>query len=289
MRDSQISAEGNLCSVRKGRAFTLIELLVVIAIIAILAAMLLPALARAKMQSYKSKDMSNLKDVQLAALMYKDDSQGYLLPNAPYTEPLSSTAKTWIDTPTQNDCEGWGALQGNTNLGLYTSNALLTPYIVNQISVYKCPADTVLSANGDRLRSYSMNGQMGAVYLLNDNEATQDKQYVKESDFLNPLPPSMAYIFCDEAPGSINDGYLEIGCSNSANLFPDVPASYLAGCCTFSFHDGHVEEHKWQTTCLTTLPDVAVRYNLSVNDCQVPGGTMNLDWQWYSHRAAGPN
>lgn len=265
------------------QGFTLIELLVVIAIIAILAAMLLPALARAKQSAWSAQCVSNLKQCQLADAEYKNDNNSYLVPNAPFNGFMDAgTAQTaWIDCQGADNTESYpAASSGNTNLSLYTSG-LLAPYVANQIGVYKCPADIVPSDGGQpRLRTYSMNGQMGAVYMIpaHFNDDNPALQYAKDSDITHPAP-SDAFVFCDENMWSIQDGYLEIDSHNGG--FPDVPAAYHDNGLGVSFADGHAQIHKWQTTALL---------NAKGHDPQVSGGKLNADWIWFSqHAAADPD
>ena len=260
-------------------AFTLIELLVVIAIIAILAAMLLPALSKAKMSAWGTQCVSNLKQCQLAAAEYKGDYNNYLVPNSPYSGYMNagSSNTAWINSA--NGDESYPAASpGNTNLALYTTG-LLAPYVAKEVGVYKCPTDIVPSQGGQqRLRTYSMNGQMGAVYMApaHFNDDAPALQYVKDSDITHPAP-SDAFVFCEESMWSINDGYLEI--DSHSGGFPDVPGSYHANGMGISFADGHAMIHKWQTSVL-----------LNAKGHSVTAGKQNLDWIWFAqHAAADPN
>jgi prepilin-type N-terminal cleavage/methylation domain-containing protein len=260
------------------RAFTLIELLVVIAIIAILAAMLLPALAKAKMAAWGSQCISNLKQCQLAATEYKGDNSGYLVPNSPYSgyNDAGSSNTAWINSA--NGDESYPqASSGNTNLALYTTG-LLASYIAKQVGVYKCPADNIPSDNGQRLRSYSMNGQMGAVYMVPArwNDDAPALQYAKETDITHPAP-SDAYVFSEENMWSINDGYLEI--DSHGGTFPDVPGAYHDNGLGISFDDGHAQIHKWQTLVLK-----------NAKSHSISAGKENVDWIWFAqHATADPD
>jgi prepilin-type N-terminal cleavage/methylation domain-containing protein len=263
---------------RHARGFTLIELLVVIAIIAILAAMLLPVLARAKMQAWKTQSMNNLKQLQLGAKMYANDNDGTLLPNAPFNPP-SPGAKAWIDVSSSTYVEGLDDEIGNTNRALYT-DALLAPYLGNQTDVYRSPADVMPSKNGQRIRSYSMNGQVGTIYTKSSiNFDSPAILYSREADIVAPSLSDL-FVFCEENPYTINDGYLEINSQSSAPAFPDVPAAYLGGSCAFSFSDGHVEVHKWLTGVLISAKSA---YPILI------GGRNNADWIWFTqHATANP-
>ena len=256
------------------RGFTLIELLVVIAIIAILAGMLLPALSQAKKKAQIIKCLSNLKQLQMGWILYAGDNNDVMAPNA----PLGGTPnKSWCYGSTQ----GWGFEDANTNAEIYKTS-ILAPYLGNQLGVYACPADNIPSANGPRIRTYSMSSQVGNLYTYDltrgYNSAAQ--AYRKVNEILSCPGPSKTFVFCEENMCSMNDGYLQVD-HGRAN-FPDVPGSYHKWGCGFSFADGHSEMHKWVTTVLKE----EVVFNKRKDS--IGTGFTNPDWKWYTERAACP-
>ncbi len=275
-------------SCTRAPGFTLIELLVVIAIIAILAGMLLPVLGRAKIKAQAITCVNNLKQLQTGWVMYAGDFTDIMVPNAPLGVPDN---ETWCSASSV----GWLAQDANTN-PIYLNSSIMAPYMSGQLGVYRCPGDTVPSANGFRLRSYSMNGTMGQYILKQKYPPTGPSNpgglsfnnglriYTKTTELDCPTP-SMAFIFCEENAMSLcnplggGDGWLQINGPSSPG-WPDVPGAYHAWSCGFSFADGHSEMHKWLTPALKQ----AVRQNGTIQNI---GTTFNnSDWGWWNQRSA---
>jgi len=241
---------------------SIIELLVVIAIIAILAALLLPALARAKVQGEGAKCLSNLHQLQIAWTAYSDDSQGFLVPNdagSALTPPL--WVNGWLDWSANN--------QVNTNIDLLTQG-LLGPYTKQTPGVYKCPSDKIPAGNGPRVRSVSMNTYMGRT--------NQSTAYLKYNQLLQP---TRLFVFLDEHPDSINDGCFST--LDQTDNWGDLPASYHVGAAGFSFADGHSEIHKWHDVT-TDQPVVFGVYWPGL----VVSPPNDVDWQWIHSHDADP-
>jgi prepilin-type N-terminal cleavage/methylation domain-containing protein/prepilin-type processing-associated H-X9-DG protein len=214
-------------------AFTLIELLVVIAIIAILASLLLPALSRDRMSAQAAACGNNIKQLSLAWMIYADDNDQLLVNNSS-TADTRTYRRSWV-----NNIQDWATSVENTNAA-YVLSGKLAPYVNNNLGVYKCPSDQTAAQNGPRLRSFSMNSLVGDP-LINPNRFNPTLvQFLKMSQFPGP---ANFYVFVEEHPDTINDGYF----MNRWDVIKwgNVPASWHNGAANISWADGHLERHRW--------------------------------------------
>jgi prepilin-type N-terminal cleavage/methylation domain-containing protein/prepilin-type processing-associated H-X9-DG protein len=230
------------------RAFTLIELLVVIAIIAILAAMLLPALSKAKAKAQTTQCLSNMKQLQLCYQMYFGDNNDLL--------PLN-----FVDNPPQNWILGHAQTDWiTTNI----QNGVLFPYN-RSAAIYACPANTVTvtkPASGPgtsatqvpQTRTCSIEFSMGGnsassasgPWNLSRNGLTFNS-YSKSTQLRQP---SNKFVFGEEAQSTLDDGefgmYPLINGVVSQAVWWNLPANRHSGGSTWSFLDGRVEYYKWR-------------------------------------------
>src|ERR1017187_9585412 len=188
--------------------FTLIELLVVIAIIAILAALLLPALAKAKQKAQGITCLNNTKQLALAWLMYADDNNDRLVINTTITGTEASLTNNWVA-----DVMGYSAQQDTNTLLL--QQGLLAPFVAKNIGIYHCPADQSKTAEADgrqypRVRSVSMNAFVGPWAKQGTPVYSGWAQFIKLSSIRSPVN---IFVFLDEHPDFINDGWY-VFCNN---------------------------------------------------------------------------
>ena len=278
------------------RAFTLIELLVVIAIIAILAAMLMPVLSRAKQRAQGTSCLNNGKQLMLALHLYATENNDFYPPN-----PDDGN----ID-PGYNWCSGNAGIGGpqefDPDVLLDPKRSLLIKYLGHDPKVFKCPADTRVGPyNGTNnpsligqivpaARTFSMSQAVGTIdpgfaATYSSHSGVPDlpvtgpwltgvwhqnlhnnpwRTFGKLSD-AGPPSPSDLWVFVDEDARGLNDAAFAVDMVNE--VWRDAPGTYHNIGCGFAFADGHSETHQWDYRSRKELGDISDPRDES-------------DWQW---------
>jgi prepilin-type N-terminal cleavage/methylation domain-containing protein/prepilin-type processing-associated H-X9-DG protein len=234
-------------------AFTLIELLVAIAVICILASLLLPALNRAKTTSQSTVCGNNERQLALAFQLYTADFEDKLPCNLGGAEikkqVLGGQFLSWTSS-----ILNWELDSDNTN-ALALTRGGLGDYVNHCARIYSCPADHVVSdiqvnaGWAGRVRSISMNAMMGDAGGFSQGGVNTNNPDYRQFFKLTQVPqPSQMFVFVEEHPDSIDDGYF-LNKMDSLQWL-DLPASYHNGAANLSFCDSHCEPHRWR--CSTT-------------------------------------
>ena len=165
-----------------------------------------------------------------------DENAGLLVNNSSSAD-TRTYRQSWV-----NNIQDWTASEENTNPA-YVLGGRIAPYVGNNLRVYKCPADQSMAESGPRLRSISLNSLVGDPLIDPNRFNPSWQQFLKVTQFPRP---SYFYVFIEEHPDTINDGYF-------MNTWDDIkwgnlPASYHDGAANMSWADGHVERHRWLGT-----------------------------------------
>ena len=248
------------------RAFTLIELLVTIAIIGILAALIFPALSRAKGKALNVACVNHFKQLGAAWRMYADENNGRLVPvDFKFLSRNEVNTNAWVRGSMDDDTRVYGQIEpgvlDSTNINGLKLGSLYRH--TGGVGIYRCPADKSSVAGVLRVRSYSINGWMGGTTVAGQHQFIVFK---READIVEP-PPSKAWVFIDEHERSINDGWFAVDMVGHKGLL-DAPATRHGDSYALSFADGHVEIWK--------LTDSRTR---SWNSLPISNDPLNADWQ----------
>jgi len=220
----------------RSRAFTLIELLVVIATIAVLMAILMPALNMARDQARRIHCVSNVKTLALGWLMYKDDFDGKIVPGhtgvRSDTEVHWTNQMQWVDQPANNN-DSWELKKAAIRRGL------LYKYVGEAVDIYRCPADR-------RKESSSIPVAFRTFSIAGGAHGESWGSYYRTTLYTEIRQPATKYVFVEEMDTrGCNIGSWQMNPRDKS--WTDPLAMWHNNKSTIGFADGHAEMHTWES------------------------------------------
>jgi prepilin-type N-terminal cleavage/methylation domain-containing protein len=286
-----IQGGGNDLPPANGAAgFNLVELLVVITVIAVMAALLLPAISKAKQQATAAACLNNQKQLAAALHMYTQDNSDRIVQMADYKtgQMFYPAGGFWAGPQPGPNWNNASDAFAAAVAGLQTSNALY--FYCNNVGVYHCPADprllnipTSKGPNGWAYDSYSRTENMGGEPY--DNYFGAGATYTKMSAVTQPGGTFSMMEAGDWRGYNVGTWAVDWIRPNSF-AWQDAPAMWHINVCTIGFADGHGELHKWLDPNIVNAgqkishgspasgwsgPDTGPDYDFVYNGYQFPG------------------